>query len=167
MEGAMSEWAITGNSVASRDAAYPGKPASPESEKRVQDLKKRDAEVRAHEQAHLAAAGTAASGGASFSYTTGPDGKRYAEGGEVKIQLRSGRTPEETIRNAAQVEKAALAPANPSPQDLQVAASARQMQIKAQAEIAKREAAGAKSTKAGDAYGIGAAPVHGKIDVLG
>lgn len=162
----MNELAITGNSISSRNPAMRENPPSPEMEKRVQDLKKRDAEVKAHEQAHMAAAGTAASGGASFSYATGPDGKRYAEGGEVKIQLRSGRTPEETVRNAAQVEKAALAPANPSAQDLQVAASARQMQIKAQAEVSKRQAAGNQMSKPETAYGIGAAPVHGKVDIL-
>lgn len=164
----MGGLAITDNSISSRNPAFRDVSLSPETEKRVQDLKKRDAEVRAHEQAHLAAAGTAASGGASFSYATGPDGKRYAEGGEVQIQLRSGRTPEETLRNAAQVEKAALAPANPSAQDLQVAASARQMQIKAQAEVAKHQARGTTMTKPDSAYGIGSAPVHGgALDVLG
>lgn len=163
-----SDLAIAGYNIAGREPNPRGNPASPEDDKRVQELKRRDLEVKTHEQAHLGAAGTAASGGASFSYTTGPDGKRYAEGGEVKIQLRSGRTPEETLRNAAQVEKAALAPANPSAQDLRVAASARQMQMKAQAEIAKqRQSAGKPASKAAGAYAVGAAPVHGDFDVSG
>ena len=53
----------------------------------ITELQKRDKEVRAHEQAHLAAAGQYAAGGASFSYSTGPDGKRYANGGSVPIDL--------------------------------------------------------------------------------
>ncbi len=49
----------------------------------VQRLKSRDQEVKAHEQAHLSAAGTIAVSGARFTYTTGPNGLRYAVGGEV------------------------------------------------------------------------------------
>ena len=70
--------------------------------------------MRAHEAARRAAAG-GLGGAASFSYETGPDGKRYAVGGEVPVSLRSGRTPEETIANAQTVRSAALAPADPWP----------------------------------------------------
>ena len=113
----------------------PSQPTS-ESDRRVRELKQRDQEVKAHEQAHLSASGGLATGGARYTYEKGPDGKRYAIGGEVDIRTRSGRTPEETVRNAQQAQKAALAPANPSSQDLQVAASARQTEIEAQAEKA-------------------------------
>ncbi|MFA5019420.1 MAG: putative metalloprotease CJM1_0395 family protein, partial [Methylobacter sp.] len=51
----------------------------------VSELKQRDAEVKAHEAAHLAAAGGIATGGASFDYQQGPDGIQYAIGGEVSI----------------------------------------------------------------------------------
>ena len=44
-----------------------------------------DREERQHEQAHLSAAGGHARGGPSYQYETGPDGKRYAVGGEVSI----------------------------------------------------------------------------------
>ncbi len=57
----------------------------------------RDREVRAHEMAHLAAAGGLASSGATFTYQHGPDGVSYAIGGEVKIDTSSGSNPEETI----------------------------------------------------------------------
>ncbi|MFQ5934609.1 MAG: putative metalloprotease CJM1_0395 family protein [Dehalococcoidia bacterium] len=43
-------------------------------------LKARDAQVRAHEQAHVAAAGGLATGGPKFSFQRGPDGKLYAVG---------------------------------------------------------------------------------------
>jgi hypothetical protein len=58
--------------------------------------------------------------------------------GEVGIRISPGRTPEETIRIAARVRAAALAPADPSPQDRRVAAQATRMQMQAAREIAMR-----------------------------
>ena len=68
--------------------------------KEIEQLKARDREVRAHEMAHLAAAGGLAMSGATFTYQRGADGASYAIGGEVKIDTSSGSTPEETIRKA-------------------------------------------------------------------
>lgn len=99
-------------------------------------LQARDRAVRAHEQAHLAAAGSLARGGADYTYQEGPDGKRYAVGGEVDISVSEGRTPEETIRKAQQIRSAALAPANPSAQDRAVAAEASRIEAEARAEQA-------------------------------
>jgi len=45
-------------------------------------LKARDREVRAHEAAHTAAAGSLAKGGPSFTFQRGSDGRLYAVGGE-------------------------------------------------------------------------------------
>jgi len=101
----------------------------------IQELEKADKEVKAHEAAHLAAAGGLATGGATFKYDTGPDGKRYAVAGEVQISMSEGRTPAETIAKAEQVRRAALAPANPSAQDQSVAAEAAQMEQRARAEL--------------------------------
>jgi len=102
-------------------------------------LKNRDQEVRRHEQAHLAAAGGLATGGANFSYQTGPDGKRYAIGGEVNIDTSPvPGDPNATIRKAQQIRKAALAPADPSPQDRAVAASASAMEIKARRDLQEK-----------------------------
>lgn len=100
----------------------------------VRELEARDREVRAHEQAHLAAAGDLAVGGASYSYQTGPDGKRYAIGGKVDIRLKSGRTPEETVRNMERAQRAANAPVSPSAPDRAVAARAAQMAAEARRE---------------------------------
>ena len=94
----------------------------------VIDLQSRDAEVKAHEAAHQSGGG----GAATYTYQQGPDGKMYAIGGEVPISLETGSTPNETIANALQVIAAATAPANPSSQDMAVAASAKSMIIKAQ-----------------------------------
>jgi len=101
----------------------------------ISKLKQRDTEVKAHEQAHLSAAGGLATGGASFSYQTGPNGKRYAIGGEVGIDTSGGSTPEETLRKADTIKRAALAPANPSSQDIKVAAKATNMANKARLEL--------------------------------
>lgn len=98
---------------------------SDDEKKRVQELKKIDREVRTHEQAHLAAAGGLSRGGASFTYTKGPDSKRYATGGEVSIEISPvDGNPKETIRRMQQLRRAALAPADPSGQDRSVAAKA-------------------------------------------
>ncbi len=107
----------------------------------VENLAQRDREVRAHEQAHLSAAGDRATSGASFSYTTGPDGKRYATGGEVGIDTSPVRgDPEATLRAAALIQRAALAPAEPSAQDRQIAAAASAMAHEAQTEVSQQRA---------------------------
>ena len=90
----------------------------------VRELETRDREVRAHEQAH-AAAGAGIAGAPSYSYQTGPDGRRYAVGGEVPIHVRTGSDdPQVAIQQYEQVVRAALAPANPSSHDRGVAANA-------------------------------------------
>lgn len=102
----------------------------------VSKLKKRDQEVRNHEQAHMAAGGQYVRGAASYSYEVGPDGRRYAVGGEVSIDMSpvSG-DPAATIRKMAAVRRAALAPADPSGQDLRVASSADAQASKARSEL--------------------------------
>jgi SprA-related family len=100
----------------------------------VDELRTRDREVRAHEAAHQAAGGTLA-GGATFSYQRGPDGKSYAVGGDVPIDLSPGRTPQQTIARARQVRAAALAPSDPSGQDLRVASEAAALEMQAQLQL--------------------------------
>jgi len=108
--------------------------------KQVEELKQRDAEVRAHEAAHLAAAGKYATGGASFEYTRGPDGKSYATSGEVRIDTSPiPNDPEATLQKAQQIQTAAQAPTQPSSQDRQVAAEASVMASEARAEIMQRK----------------------------
>ncbi len=102
--------------------------------KEVQELKQRDIEVRAHEAAHLAAAGQYAQGGAKFTLQRGPDGRSYAIGGSVSIDTSPEPTPEATIRKAEQIKRAALAPAEPSGQDRSVAAQAVKLKLQAEAD---------------------------------
>ncbi|HBE71167.1 MAG TPA: SprA-related family protein [Planctomycetaceae bacterium] len=109
---------------------------TPEELEQVKKLAARDREVRAHEQAHLATAGQYARGGPTYSYQQGPDGKRYAIGGEVQIDTSPvDGDPKATAQKARVVRAAALAPAQPSAQDLRVAAAATQMEQQALAEL--------------------------------
>jgi len=104
----------------------------------LEELKQRDAEVRQHEQAHKAAAGRYAAGPATYAYETGPDGRRYAVEGEISIDASEvPGEPEATIRKMRQVQRAALAPAEPSPQDRAVASQAATTEQQARAELAR------------------------------
>ncbi|MFC4158151.1 putative metalloprotease CJM1_0395 family protein [Chitinimonas lacunae] len=113
---------------------------SEEERQQVEKLKARDQEVRQHEMAHLAAAGGLALSGASYVYQRGPDGVNYAIGGEVSIDTSPGATPEETLRRAEQLQRAALAPHDPSGADRAIAAQAQQMAIEARAQLALERA---------------------------
>jgi len=113
-----------------------------EEQAQVDELQKRDQEVRQHEQAHLAAGGTLVNGGAQFDFQTGPDGKQYAIGGHVNIDSSPENTPQATIAKAQQIQRAALAPADPSSQDVKVAAKAAKMMLDAQRKLAEPDTAG-------------------------
>ncbi|NMH60750.1 putative metalloprotease CJM1_0395 family protein [Alteromonas ponticola] len=108
-------------------------------EQKLKQLKDRDAEVRRHEEAHASVGGQYA-GSPQYEYEEGPDGKRYAVGGEVSIDISEAATPEKTIQKMEQVRAAALAPEQPSQQDLKVAAEAQQKSAEAKAELTKENA---------------------------
>lgn len=129
----------------SESSAEPGDPSKPNGEalseqelREVDELQRRDLEVKAHERAHLSAAGQYARGGMKLSYTTGPDGRRYATDGEVGIDLSEGANPEITVAKMQSIRRAALAPANPSGADRAVAAAATQREQAARAEISEQ-----------------------------
>ncbi len=120
------------------EAEKPGKPEqlSPEELRKIERLEARDAEVKAHERAHFNAAGGLAVGGASFTFVTGSDGKRYAVGGEVSIDTSAvPGDPAATIKKAETIRRAALAPMNPSTADRQIAAKASSMAAEARVEL--------------------------------
>lgn len=121
--------------------------------KEVEALKSRDQEVRVHEQAHRAVGGQYASA-ATFTMRKGPDGKEYAVGGEVQIDISpiSGE-PAATITKMQQVRSAALAPAQPSGQDRSVAARASQLEAEARSELASIQAAKLSSLGKSDPSG--------------
>lgn len=132
--------------AASHDSDPQTQPQSSSSEELSQEevaqlteLKARDVEVRAHEQAHLSAAGGYATGGASFSYQKGPDGQSYAVGGEVGIDLSEESDPNVTIQKMQTIQRAALAPASPSSTDRQVAAQSEVKEAQARQEILQEQ----------------------------
>ena len=110
-------------------------------QQQVQDLVERDKEVRTHEQAHQSAGGEYASS-PTYQFTQGPDGKRYATGGEVQIDTSVvPGDPAATIAKMQQIRTAALAPAEPSAQDLAVARSAAASEAKARKDLMAEQSA--------------------------
>lgn len=108
-------------------------------ERIINELQRRDKEVRSHELAH-AAVGGSFTGAPHYSFKTGPDGQKYAVGGEVSVDLSTiAGNPTATIAKMQKVHAAALAPANPSVQDTQVAASAIKIILQAQSELQIQE----------------------------
>ena len=102
----------------------------------ITELKQIEQAVRKHEMAHVAAGGRYILSGANYSYKTGPDGKRYVVGGEVTIDTSPvPGDPQATINKMRQVRSAALAPADPSPQDRRVASTAMAISTKAMSEL--------------------------------
>lgn len=118
---------------------------SAEAKKQVDQLSQTDRKVRVHEQAHMAAGGELILNGPSYSYQKGPDGKMYAVGGDVSIDTSPGRTPSDTISRAQRIRSAALAPVDPSAQDRQVAATASNMEMNANRELAASQQRDASS----------------------
>jgi hypothetical protein len=105
----------------------------------VQELEQRDREVRAHERAHAAAAGRLAAN-PTFTYQVGPDGRLYAVSGEIKIDTTPvAGDPAATLRKAQQIEQAAFAPGDPSPEDRRAAVMASVMASRARHELARQK----------------------------
>jgi len=102
-------------------------------------------------------------GDASISYTVGADGKRYAVGGEVRIDVVPIKDdPEATIAKLDVVIAAALAPAKPSAQDRKVAATAVTARNQARGELLEKnraeEAEGEQKTSPFDINDFGDTP---------
>ncbi len=116
-----------------------GKAFTPEEEQEIEELEDRDAEVKRHEQAHFQAGGKYASA-PKYEYQTGPDGKRYAVGGSVDIDLSEiPGDPQATLEKARVIKRAALAPEDPSVQDRKVAREADQMAARAQRQLSEQQ----------------------------
>lgn len=110
---------------------------SDDGKRALQELKTIDQKVRAHEGAHRSAGAGLVRGG-SFTYRKGPDGQMYAVGGEVVIDTSAvPDNPRATVAKMQQVQAAAMAPADPSPQDRAVAAQAAATAAKALSELAR------------------------------
>lgn len=119
--------------------AFGQKELSDQEQREIAKLKETDRKVRAHEEAHIRAGGNLIRSRAQYSYEKGPDDKLYAVAGEVSIDTSPVEgDPEATIRKAARIKAAALAPSDPSPQDRAVAAEADVMAMRARLELARQ-----------------------------
>ena len=111
----------------------------------IRDLVRRDREVRQHEQAHAAAGGVHA-GTPQYELTKGSNGVSYATGGHVKIDVSDvPGDAQATLEKMQTVQRAALAPAQPSAQDRAVAAEAVAKATEARAELRNEKAEAARS----------------------
>jgi len=120
--------------------ARPESDLNTEEKRELAQLRARDRDVRAHEAAHKAAAGNLARGVTQFEFKNGPDGRRYAVGGEVSIDTaKVSGDPQATIHKAQTIRRAANAPAQPSSQDRSVAAQASRMEAEARRELSAAE----------------------------
>ncbi|MBV1906200.1 MAG: hypothetical protein KUG75_08980 [Pseudomonadales bacterium] len=117
----------------------------------ISGLAKRDREVRSHELAHAAAGGQFA-GSPVFEFTRGPDGVNYATSGHVSIDASevSGDAAA-TLQKAQVVQRAAMAPAEPSSADRAVAAKAAQMAAQARVDLMQERMEGIDPSASGQA----------------
>ena len=119
-------------------------------QERVRLLEEIDSDVRAHENAHRVAGGAYASAPV-FEYEIGPDGRKYAVAGKVRISMPSTTDPELAAEYAKRLYSAAVAPAGGlSSQDIAVA-------HKAINKVSRNQAISKKSVeqymKSADKYG--------------
>lgn len=119
-----------------------GQELSKEDQEQVEKLKKRDLEVRNHEQSHMAAAGPYAKGGPKYEFQNGPDQKQYAVGGHVNIDTSKTGDPEKDLAKAQVIRSAATAVSDPSPADRSVAASAATMEAEARKKLSEQTSQG-------------------------
>lgn len=126
-----------------------GQELTEEEQQKVKEMKERHEEVRVHENAHKSAGGQYAAA-PTYTYETGPDGKRYITDGEVSIDIGEEKDPQATIEKMQIVKRAAMAPAEPSGQDRKVYQEANQKEAAARQELAedKKEEAKEKQEKA-------------------
>jgi hypothetical protein len=123
----------------------------------INQLSKRDAEVKSHEQAHASVGGAHAQS-PSFTYEKGPDGRRYAVDGEVQIDVSVvNGDAQATLNKMMKVYAAAMAPVQPSMADIRVAAEALQKMNEAREELSiERQQGVIKLDDADHIIGLGA-----------
>ena len=100
-------------------------------------LRAADVRVKAHERIHAEIAGRYADSAPRYIYVAGPDGRPYAVGGSVSVDLHPiAGDPEATLRKAQALMRAAVGPGSPSAADMRIAAAAYRL-----AQTARREMA--------------------------
>jgi hypothetical protein len=124
-------------------------------QEQVKQLKALDKQVRDHEQEHLRVGGALVrSGGASYEYNIGPDGRLYAARGGVEVDSAPIKgDPQSAVDKAEKLRKTALAAGlDASMQDQRVAAGAEHMKRNAYVEDEAVKASKTKAVQARLAY---------------
>jgi len=122
----------------------------------IQQQQARDRDLRPHEQARTATAGSSAASAPRYSYITGSDGRRYAIGGTVENNEPRSE-PDADADEGQFAEAAALGSTQPWSADLAMAKLGARIEQRARAEIALRGQAA--SAYAGGGIGaLGSAP---------
>lgn len=88
----------------------------------VDKFKNLDSQTKAHEQLHASLANT--KGAISYTYQTGPDGKLYATGGNVRLDTSLPKDEKAALAKLNELQKASLAPSGLSGADAQIARAA-------------------------------------------
>lgn len=127
-------------SAAAKDRTTGRQELTPEQQRQVTELKATDRKVRAHEQAHLAVGRSIVTSGPNYTYTYGPDGRTYVSGGEVGIDTAAEREPQANIDKGILIQRTALAPQDPSPQDISVASVGAGLEARGRNDLAVEQA---------------------------
>ncbi|MDE2599508.1 MAG: hypothetical protein KGL40_07790 [Rhodocyclaceae bacterium] len=114
---------------------------TPSQQRRIAELVRVDAEVRAHERAHINVGRDLIISGPSYEYTYGPDGRQYAVAGEVGIDTSPEHAPQANIDKGRHIQATALAPADPSAQDYAVATTGKALEALGYSELRSQRAA--------------------------
>lgn len=138
--GAKDETGTAAAAASKKEPASAERKLTPEEIRKVEELKQIDREVREHERAHMAVGRSIIIGAADFGYTYGPDGRPYATSGEVSIDTSAEQKPQQNIEKGVLIQRTALAPAEPSPQDFRVAAIGVQLEDRGYADLAREQA---------------------------
>lgn len=88
----------------------------------LEKFKKTDAQIRSHEQVHATIGHTTSP--ISYTYQQGPDGKMYAVGGSVRLDVSIPDDPKAASFKLDQIARAASGPSNPSGADIAIATQA-------------------------------------------
>ncbi len=91
-------------------------------ERVLQKFKNKDAEVKSHEQVHATIGATTSP--ISYVYQQGPDGKMYAVGGSVRLDVSIPDDPQAAQFKLDQIAKAASGVSDPSIADMSIATQA-------------------------------------------
>ena len=119
----------------------------------LKGMEARDQEVRTHEEVHQREAGEFAVGGPTYeTVDSRRAGKSFAVGGKVRVDTSEIEgDPRKTLEKMKKIQRAALAPDDPSAQDRKVANEAAVKEQKARGEVQKLEEKGGVPGAAGAA----------------